>query len=121
MRRGLVVGKFMPLHRGHDLVIGTALAECDDVTVVVYDSRPPDGDPTMPIDLRTGWLRRLYPRLEQLVALPDPLGPPANADPANAAIYADQLRFLGRFDRFYSSEPEYGRFATLLGARHVVV
>ena len=35
MRRGLVIGKFMPLHRGHQLLIDAALADCDDVTVVV--------------------------------------------------------------------------------------
>jgi len=29
MRRGLVFGKFMPLHRGHQLLIEAAFAECD--------------------------------------------------------------------------------------------
>ncbi len=121
MRRGLVIGKFMPLHRGHELLIDTAVAECDDVTVVVYDSQVAGAGVPMPLDLRLGWVRELYPRLEQLVGLPDPLAWPENEDAANAEVYAEQLRFLGRFDRFYSSEPRYGRFASLLGAEHVVV
>lgn len=121
MRRGLVIGKFMPLHRGHQLLIDAALAECDDVTVVVYDSRPPGVYPPMPLATRLGWVTQLYPQLEQVVGLADPLEAPANEDPANAAVYASQLEFLGPFDRFYSSEPAYERFARLLGAEHVVL
>src|SRR5215813_14005801 len=114
MRRGLVIGKFMPLHRGHQLVIDAALAECDEVTVVVYDSRPAGSFPPMPLETRLGWVTDLYPQLEQVVGLGDPLDWPDNEDPANAAVYAGHLRFLGRFDRFYSSEPAYGRFAALV-------
>jgi len=121
MRRGLVVGKFMPLHRGHQLLIDAALAGCDDVTVVVYDSHRADPHAPMPITLRTRWVQQLYPQLESIVALPDPLPPDESDDPANAHVYAEQLRFFGRFDRFYSSEPSYDRFADLLGAEHVVL
>ena len=123
MRRALVIGKFMPLHRGHELLIETALAQCDHVTVVVYDSKLPVDDLSarMPLRTRLGWIRQLYPQLEQLVGLPDPLEWPQNEDPACAEVYATQLRFLGSFDRFYSSEARYARFASLLGAEHVVV
>lgn len=37
--RGLVVGKFCPLHHGHERVIDAALAACDEVFVLGY-SRP---------------------------------------------------------------------------------
>jgi HTH-type transcriptional regulator, transcriptional repressor of NAD biosynthesis genes len=121
MRRGLVVGKFMPLHRGHQLLIDAALAGCDDVTLVVYDTRPPGRYPAMPVELRARWVSELYPQLESIVVVPDPLPPDASDDPAYAEVYAGQLRFLGQFDRFYSSEPTYGRFAELIGAEHVVV
>lgn len=33
---GLVVGKFCPLHRGHQHVIATAVAACERVVVVSY-------------------------------------------------------------------------------------
>ena len=40
MRKGLVFGKFMPLHRGHELLINTAMSQADKVTIAVYDSKP---------------------------------------------------------------------------------
>ena len=60
MKRGLVFGKFLPLHRGHQLMIETALSQVDDLTLLVYDSTRP-GDDRMPIELRLSWLRDLYP------------------------------------------------------------
>ena len=122
MRRGLVIGKFMPLHRGHELLIDYALAECDDVTVVVYDDNPAGSYPPMPANRRAGWVRTLYPSLENIVVLPDPWeGEPENDGPAYADRYAEQVAFLGPFDRFYSSERAYDTFATRLGAEHRVL
>ncbi len=34
--RGLVIGKFLPLHRGHELLIETAIAQCEMVTVMAW-------------------------------------------------------------------------------------
>jgi NadR type nicotinamide-nucleotide adenylyltransferase len=122
MRRGLVVGKFMPLHRGHELLIDYALAECDDVTVVVYDNHPAGSYPAMPAARRAGWVRTLYPALENIVVLPDPWEDETdNEGPAYAERYAGQVAFLGPFDRFYSSERAYGAFAKHLGAEHRVL
>jgi len=121
MRRGLVFGKFLPLHRGHQLMIETALSQVDDLTIVVYDSRRPASE-RMPVELRLHWLSRLYPEAENILSLDDPLADEANADdPVHAEIYAEGVRFLGHFDRVFSSEPGYERFAGLLGATHVLV
>src|SRR5436190_7066726 len=35
-RRGLVVGKFAPLHRGHELVIRRASDACEEVVIISY-------------------------------------------------------------------------------------
>ena len=35
-RCGLVVGKFCPLHRGHETVIERALSTCDEVLIINY-------------------------------------------------------------------------------------
>ena len=35
--RGLTLGKFVPLHKGHQLVIETALREMDEVMAIIYD------------------------------------------------------------------------------------
>lgn len=56
---GLTLGKYAPLHQGHQLVIETALAEMDELYIVIYDC--PEITP-VPLPVRADWLRRLYPR-----------------------------------------------------------
>jgi NadR type nicotinamide-nucleotide adenylyltransferase len=123
MRRGLVFGKFMPLHHGHRLLIDTALSQCDDLTIVVYDSDPGGpGVERMPMNVRLGWFRELYPEVESIVPARDiQAGNPEQNDPRHAPEYAADLAYLGRFDRVFTSEPAYERFVDLLGAKHVVV
>lgn len=62
--RGLVVGKFCPLHRGHELVIGTAAAQCEAVVVISYTK--PEFAGAEP-HLRERWLRELFPAATVLV------------------------------------------------------
>lgn len=129
MYRGLIVGKFMPLHRGHQLLIESALARVDDLTVVVYDSHPDGTYPSMPIEKRMKWITELYPQIENIVPRVDFLGELTGPtitqeekdDPKYAPAYAKDLAFLGKFDYVFSSE-EYGDpFAKALGAKSVVV
>ena len=63
-RRGLVVGKFCPLHRGHELVIGTALAQCDEVLLISY-TRP--AFERCDADARERWLAERFPQARRLV------------------------------------------------------
>ena len=122
MTRGLVFGKFMPLHRGHQLLIERALAGSDALIVVVYDSSPPGEYPAMPLELRARWIAELYPDTEAVVPLPDPRRDANDGDdPRHAELYAEQLAFLGQFDRVFSGEPKYEHFAHLIAAEHVVV
>lgn len=58
MTTGLTLGKFAPLHPGHQLVIGTALAEMDHVIVVIYQATAVT---SIPLHVRAGWIRELYP------------------------------------------------------------
>lgn len=124
MIKGLVVGKFMPLHRGHQLLIESALAQVDELTVVVYDSHPEGNYPAMPIDMRTQWVAKLYPNLHNIIGRKDilhDLPPEEKDDPKYAQAYADDLEFLGHFDYVFSSE-EYGEpFANALGAKAVTI
>jgi HTH-type transcriptional regulator, transcriptional repressor of NAD biosynthesis genes len=74
---GLVVGKFAPPHKGHQLVIDTALEHCDQVIVLVYGN--PDF-PDMPVKARADWIRAAYssnPNLEVFVPRD---APPNDAD-----------------------------------------
>lgn len=126
MDRGLIVGKFMPLHRGHQLLIESALSQVDDLSIVVYDSKPEGVYPSMPIEKRIQWIATLYPQVENIIARRDPLeGSVMTQDerdePKWAQTYADDLNFLGSFDRVFSSEAYGGPFADALGAKSIIV
>ena len=124
---GLVVGKFCPLHRGHELVIGRALAECDRVFVLSWSVPELPGCPP---ERRAAWLARRFPRAESLVltgAVLAGLRPP----PELAELPANQAdpRLLRRFTAWvceaawrvrphavFTSEPDAGAFADELTA-----
>jgi HTH-type transcriptional regulator, transcriptional repressor of NAD biosynthesis genes len=122
--RGLVVGKFAPLHRGHELVISRAHELCKEVVIVSY-SKPelPGSEP----ERRERWLGELFPRARRLVATDELLRdyPDIPELPPNDAAEAAHRRFVGllcrevlkvRVDAVFTSE-EYGSgFATELRA-----
>lgn len=54
---GLVTGKFLPFHRGHQHVVETAVAQCEQVYVHVVAKR---GDP-ITRSRRARWIESLYP------------------------------------------------------------
>lgn len=61
---GLVVGKFSPLHRGHQALIDHALSRCDSVLLLSWSQ------PELPgcdADRRDAWLQALYPQVARLV------------------------------------------------------
>lgn len=63
-RRGLVVGKFCPLHRGHTLLIQAAIDACDEVIVISY-TKP--GFAGCGRAARESWIAMLFPRVRSLV------------------------------------------------------
>ncbi len=67
---GLTLGKFAPLHKGHQRLIETALAETDEVLVLIYNC-PEITD--VPLNVRARWIRDLYPNVEVIEAWDGPL------------------------------------------------
>ncbi|MCD9088161.1 AAA family ATPase [Stenotrophomonas sp. SY1] len=63
-RSGLVVGKFCPLHRGHQLLLDQAQAACDELVVISYTKPEFDG---MAPARRERWLTALYPQARHWV------------------------------------------------------
>ena len=99
---GLTLGKFAPLHRGHQLVIETALAEVENLIVLVYDC--PETT-RLSLEIRARWLRDLYPSVEVIEARGGPLE--VGSDPVLTRAHDEYiLRILeGRkVTHFYSSE-----------------
>ncbi len=70
MTTGLVLGKFAPLHKGHQFLIETALAENEQVIVLIYHA-PDTTD--VPLPVRARWIRELYPDVRVIEAWDGPL------------------------------------------------
>jgi len=97
-KRGLVVGKFSPLHRGHELVINRAIEDCDEVVLLCY-SKPelPGCDAAR----RDRWLSSLCPQARRLVVTDERLqqwvkaGEGPREVPHNDADEMTHRRFCG--------------------------
>lgn len=109
---GVVIGKFLPPHKGHGYLIKTALSQCRRVVVIIC------GKPIDPIpgDLRTEWLRELHPSAE--VMLIDD-----RYDENDSRVWAENtIRWLGRApDAVFTSEAYGDAYAAHLGCVHVSV
>ncbi|MDO7847694.1 AAA family ATPase [Hymenobacter sp. M29] len=130
---GLVVGKFWPPHRGHQLLLETA-AQVAELVVLVYAN--PDS-PTHPAATRADWLRMLYRgddghagphigrtplRIFALSATADGVPPDAADDTTQREFVRQWLARQGiRIDVVFTSEAYGPGFAEHLGVAHVAV
>lgn len=112
--KGLTLGKYAPLHRGHQLVIETALAETDETVVIIYDA-PEVTD--IPLAVRAGWLRALYPGVRVIEARGGPreVGYTPVLMRAHERYVIDTLGVTG-VTHFYCSEPYGDHMSRALGA-----
>jgi HTH-type transcriptional repressor of NAD biosynthesis genes len=91
--RGLVAGRFLPVHRGHQFLIDFARARCKELVIAV---RKQPGD-NIDHRQRLGWLRELYPKCKVI------------GDEDYGSIHA-----------VFSSEKGHQELADRLGARLVL-
>lgn len=112
MKRGLLVGKFYPPHRGHHFLIDTARAQVDELHVIVCGK--PEQQPSGA--LRAAWLREIHPDV-QVMLIDDTL------DPDDSQLWAEHsIRWLGFAPDLVFSSEDYGdRFARYLGCQHIQV
>ncbi len=92
-KRGLVAGRFLPVHRGHQFLIDFARARCKELVIAV---RKQDGD-VIDQRERLAWLRELYPRCKVL-----------------------GTEDYGSIQAVFSSEPAHQALADRLGAKLVL-
>ena len=111
-RRGLVVGKFYPPHRGHKLLVDTARAQVDELAVIVCrrDGEWPPGE------LRAAWMREIHPDVRVLLA-------DDTHDAQDPRVWAENsIRWTGHAPDVVFTSEDYGdEFARHLGCRHVQV
>lgn len=94
-QRGLIVGKFCPLHRGHEHAIRTMLAACEEGFILSYTN--PEFSGCEPAK-RRHWLTQLFPEARVLVLS-------AHEAPPNDADDLTQRRFVAQIcrDRLHTS------------------
>ncbi|XZE56193.1 AAA family ATPase [Planctomycetaceae bacterium SH139] len=114
MTTGLTLGKFAPLHRGHQLLIERAIAENELVIVVIYDA--PEVTP-IALEKRAGWITELYPNVEVILAKDGPTEVGAAPEITQRHDAYLQRILKGRaITHFYSSEFYGEHVARALGA-----
>jgi HTH-type transcriptional regulator, transcriptional repressor of NAD biosynthesis genes len=98
--RGLVVGKFCPLHRGHEFVINEAIRQCEEVVVISYSKPEFEKCGRANRDL---WIADRFPGVTRLVVDDDALGDICVAEslipmsvPHNDAPDEEHRRFIAR-------------------------
>lgn len=113
-RTGLTLGKFAPLHKGHQFVIETALAEVEHLLVMIYDCPKIT---TVPLPIRSAWIRTLYPQIEVIEAWGGPLimGNTPEIQHMHEAYILEQLGERP-VTHFYSSEFYGDHVSRALGA-----
>lgn len=86
---GLIVGKFAPLHSGHEALINTALAQCEKVVIISYSvPEMPGCEP----EKRLSWLRQRFPQCGHLVLSPELIAQHALPPPPHNDADADLHR-----------------------------
>jgi NadR type nicotinamide-nucleotide adenylyltransferase len=109
---GVVVGKFLPPHRGHKHLIDVAAAHVRRLVVIVC-AKPDDA---IPGALRASWIREIHPNAD-VMRIDDVY------DPDDSAVWAaNTVAWLGRAPDVAFTSEDYGpRWAGLMGSAHVMV
>lgn len=116
---GLTLGKFVPLHKGHQFLIETALAEMDEVSVIIYDA--PETT-SIPLNIRSNWIRKLYPQVKVIEAWngPTKVGDTPEIKRRHEKYIMEYLKVSG-ITHFYSSEFYGEHMSVALGAANRLV
>lgn len=116
---GLYLGKFAPLHVGHEFVIREALGQVDQLSILIYEA--PDLTP-ISLSKRADWLRELDSRID-VIECPD--GPRDVTYEADGMLAHEEYvkSRLGdkKVTHFFSSEPYGEHMSQALGALDIRV
>jgi len=117
MTRGLVLGKFLPYHRGHAHLIHTARSQVDELVVLVCSiHREP-----IPGALRYAWVRDAHADC-QVVHVAEEVPQSPEDDERFWSIWTDLIRrYTGGVDVVFTSEAYGDELGCRIGARHVCV
>lgn len=113
---GFTIGKFAPLHLGHDALITRGILENDLFYILINDTDVID----IPLNVRANWLKELYPDANVILGYNPPKRYGMDKESINIQINYLKKMFDGiPVTRFYSGE-DYGDFvAEAFGIEHV--
>lgn len=115
--RGLVLGKFLPYHKGHEHLIRTARAQVDELIVLVCSL---GGEP-IPGALRFRWVRDTHPDC-RVIHVAEEVPQEPSEHPEFWPIWTDLIRrHAGDVDIVCTSESYGDELGRRIGARHVAV
>ncbi len=116
---GVTLGKYAPLHKGHELLIRTAVSEMDQVIVIVYNA----SDVTViPTEIRANWVSNLFPSVQVIIAEDGPQETGYNDEiKLKQETYLKRLLNGYHIHSFYSSEPYGDHVSKALNCRNRVV
>jgi HTH-type transcriptional regulator, transcriptional repressor of NAD biosynthesis genes len=116
---GLTLGKFAPLHKGHQRIIETAIAENDEVIIIIYDC--PEVI-SVPLNIRANWIRTLYPSVRVIEAWdgPSEVGDSPEIKKKHEDYIIKYLKISG-VTHFYSSEFYGEHMSVALGAENRLI
>lgn len=119
MTRGIVIGKFLPIHSGHVALINFAAQHADEVIVSMSYT---DDDP-IPHTLRFEWIRKIFAHESRITVklIADDFDQPELTLQRRTKIWAEELtRAYGSIDYVFSSETYGDPLAKNLSAQHLL-
>ena len=113
-KRGLVIGKFYPLHKGHQYLIDTAASACDTLFIIICRK----STETPNAFARSKWITRLYPNASVVVTEYTD-----EYDDDDSELWASLTKKWLDFtpDVVFTSESYGYPYSTFLGCKHVCV
>jgi len=106
MKIGFTIGKFAPLHKGHQYLIEKGLNEMDEFYIIIYETKVID----ISIEKRANWIKNLYPKANILYAKNPPMQ--YGLDEKSVKIQTNYIKSVVggiKITHFYNSE-KYGEF-----------
>ena len=115
---GVIIGRFMPPHRGHQYLIEFAHNYVDELYVLVctLSSEPISGE------LRYNWMKELFPR-DHIIHITEEIPEASRGAPNAEQIWAESVREAVNVpvDHVFASESYGSPLAAALGAQYIPV
>ena len=124
MRKGLILGKFFPFHKGHQALIEFGAERCRKLVVLICASDKEEEE--IPADVRLDWLQHAFAgrrniRIELFRYREDELPNTSESSEAVAAVWAEAIRKrVRRLSCVFSSEPYGDMLARHLKITHIM-